>query len=67
MIKFNLSKSTLYYLKRNKETVYSEAITKKNINKDMYGLSKNEMDKNLEYINPPKTHITIKSIQSMLN
>ena len=45
MITFNLSISTLYYLKRNKEKVYSEAIAKENIDKDMFGLSKMKLSK----------------------
>ena len=44
MLKFNVSKSTWYYLIRNKNKIYDEAISKENIYKDIFGLNKNEMN-----------------------
>ena len=65
MLKYNIPKSTLYYLIKNK--INEEANIKHNIYQDIYGLNKNEMDIISEYIKPPKVPLTIKSIQNMLN
>ena len=67
MLKFNVSKSTLYYLKRNKNKIYNEVISKENIYKDIYGLNKMEMDWVSENIKPPIVPLTIKNILNMLN
>ena len=67
MLKFNVSKSTLYYLKRNKNKIYNEAISKENIYKDIYRLNKMEMDWVSENIKPLKAPLTIKNILNMLN
>ena len=67
MLKFNISRSTLYYLIKSKDKIYNEAIAKGNIFKDIYGLDENEMTWISKYITPPKTPLTIKNIQTMLN
>ena len=67
MLKFNVSKSTWYYLIRNKNKIYDEAISKENIYKDIFGLNKNEMNLISEYIKPPKAPLTIKNILNMWN
>ena len=43
MLKFNISRSTLYYSIKSKDKICNDAISKGNIFKDINGLDENKM------------------------
>ena len=65
MLRYNISKSTLYSIIKNKKLQFNDKNTK-NIYQDLFGINKIEIDTISEFIKPPKPPLTLKMIQQNL-
>ena len=66
MRKFNLSKSTIYYIiNKNKYWIQSEKLLG-NIYEDIFGFNLHEMNEIINILKPPKEPLTIKDVQNKL-
>ena len=65
MLRYNISKSTLYSIIKNKKLQFNDKNTK-NIYQDLFGINKIEIDTISEFIKSPKPPLTLKMIQQNL-